>query len=208
MIWKTILSLGDNITIGSRTYLSYPDICGNLLRLKTNEEWNVINFAQADLTTVALHRQMPGQFLKPDHVVPDLITIMIGTNDARTMVAPDDFAIAYRQVLTKASILSPQSTIVAIPIPPVHKGVRLPYFYSMNQMIQQYNRIIQEQTASLGLPSLLPPTAAQHFADGVHFSKKGNFIMGSQIAEFLLSKKHFYNSCPMSKTTLTQPLLK
>lgn len=41
MNWETLLCMGDSITIGSRSYLGYPEYAGHYLSTETNKKWNV-----------------------------------------------------------------------------------------------------------------------------------------------------------------------
>ncbi|NQV02922.1 MAG: hypothetical protein HQ542_09770 [Bacteroidia bacterium] len=52
MNWETLISFGDSITIGARSYLGYPEICGDLLENILNKDWHVINHARNGFTTI------------------------------------------------------------------------------------------------------------------------------------------------------------
>ena len=189
MNWETILSLGDSITIGSRTYMGYPEYAGHILQLNTDQGWNVFNFAKSGITTVELHRMMANNFYQLKHYMPDLITVLIGTNDAKIMTSPENFSIAYRQILLKAKIISSNALTIVMPIPLLQKGVKLPYFYSMNKIIGTYNTIIKKTANEFGVLFFEPLLNGCHFSDGVHLNEKGIIAIGKQLSDVVLEAR-------------------
>jgi lysophospholipase L1-like esterase len=185
MNWETILSFGDSITIGSRTYLGYPECSSAILQQKMNIEWNVFNFAKSGITSVELHRMIANSFADLKQTLPELITIMVGTNDAKKGTSIDNFEIAYRQVLLKARLIAPEASLILFSIPMLRKGVKLPYTLDMNHTIEQYNIVIKKLSESFRV-TLLEPVLEDHlFIDGVHLNEEGVMKMGEYIANYV-----------------------
>ena len=84
MNWQTILFLGDSITIGSRSYLGYPEIVGSILSNKLKNSWNVINHATSGFTAIDLARSIDLSMTNYISLKPGLITILVGTNDVKS----------------------------------------------------------------------------------------------------------------------------
>lgn len=186
MNWETLLSFGDSITIGSRTYLGYPEYASELLRQATQTEWNTFNYAKAGITTVELHRMMSADFAHLKQLSPELITVLVGTNDAKKGISSANFAIAYRQVILKARLIAPEATLLVFSIPPLQKGVKLPYTRAMNAVIEEYNDIIKTIGESFRVPVVELELSDKHFGDGVHLNEAGIAKMGQQIADYIL----------------------
>lgn len=188
MNWKTILSLGNDLSANTNTSVNYTEFAGHILQINTGEEWNVFNCAEPTIDAVGLHRKIGGDFCQIKQYLPDFIMVLVGTEDAKMMADPANFAIAYRQILLKTKIISPEALIVALAIPAIQKGVGLPYFYSMNNIIETYNSIIEKLTAELNILFVRPSLNECHFLDGVHLNKNGNKILGEQMANVFLEK--------------------
>ena len=86
MNWETLLSFGDSITFGARSYLGYPEICGDLLGKKLQKQWHVINHATNGFTTMDLLRSINPMLSNYKASYASLITVMIGTNDIKNKV--------------------------------------------------------------------------------------------------------------------------
>lgn len=189
MNWETILSFGDSITIGSRTYLGYPEYACHLLRHSTKKEWNALNFSKSGITTVELHRMIAADLFYLSQLKPQVITVMIGTNDAKQGTSVEAFCIAFRQVLLKARLVAPNSLLLLIAIPMLQDGASLPYRPSMNTIIQDYNRAIETMAADFAVEMLTPEVDACHFTDGVHLNDLGIKKISRQLAQFILEKR-------------------
>src|SRR5436190_23929773 len=101
MNWETLLSLGDSITFGARSYLGYPEICGDILGKKLDKNWHVINHSTNGFTTINLVRSLNSEMESYKNCYPSIITVMIGTNDIKMNVSIENFKIAYKQLITK-----------------------------------------------------------------------------------------------------------
>lgn len=186
MNWETLLCLGDSITIGSRSYLAYPEYCGNYLAEQTNKSWNVINHATAGFTTIDLVRSIDKNLAHLKSCKPEIISILIGTNDLKSNTPVSDFKIAYEQLAIKARLLVGNSNVILLEIPKLMDGVMLPYKIGMNEQVVHYNNIIrgigEEQNLMIGT---LDPEPG-YFYDGVHLNAKGSNSWGLQLANLIV----------------------
>lgn len=187
MNWETILCLGDSITIGSRSYLGYPEYCGDFLSRQTNKSWNVVNHATAGYTTIDLARNIDKSFLNLKSIKPDIVTLLIGTNDLKSNTSLPLFRAAYEQVVIKAQLIVGNNNIVLIEIPRLMDGVMLPYKTSMNPTISAYNSIIKEISDARGLSYMQMHYDESHFYDGVHLNESGSVHFGKQISDNILT---------------------
>jgi|SRR5450432_1119513 len=189
MNWETILCLGDSITIGSRSYMGYPEYCGSILSKRTNKFWNVINHATAGFTTIDLCRSVSNNVANLKVFNPEIVTIMIGTNDLKRNTTASEFEIAYQQLLIKAKIINQNSNITLIEIPDLKEGVMLPYTLLMNNNVRIYNEIIRELATKMGARSIFISTELDDFFDGVHLNESGSKKWGMKLANMLVSER-------------------
>lgn len=196
MNWETYLALGDSITIGARTYLGYPEIAGHMLSQQLNRHWNVINHATCGFTAIDLARNIDLHFLSLKEQRPNMISILIGTNDIKERINATDYEVAMNQVLTKACLLADNSAVTILGIPEFHIGISYPYAYDMNAQIAVFNSILCELADKYHTRFLqLTHTAAQ-FTDGVHLNQSGIKSFAGQLVAHILSDKGI--SAPMT----------
>jgi lysophospholipase L1-like esterase len=186
MNWETILCVGDSITIGSRSYLGYPEYCGDFLSKETNKKWNVLNHAVAGYTTIDLTRSIDKSFSNLKIAKPDIATVMIGTNDLKSKTSIENFRIAYEQLIIKVRLLIGTKAIVLLEIPQLAEGVMLPYTISMNKTIIEYNKIIQLIAEENDFIYIQLNYLNTHFYDGVHLNDTGSKHIGEQLAKHIL----------------------
>src|SRR4051812_24990885 len=182
MNWETLLSLGDSITIGARSYGAYPEYAGHLLEKKLGNNWNVINHAVSGYTAMDLARSISNNFLNLKQFAPGIVTILIGTNDVKIKTSEQDFEMSYKQVLLKAMLIAPYGNVVLIKIPSFPKNVAYPYTYAMNERIEIFNGIISEVADKKNLKTIDFQLSNEDLFDGVHFSAKGSQNAGTQLA--------------------------
>jgi len=184
------MCLGDSITIGSRSYLGYPEYAARFLSVKTQKDWNLYNCARAGFTTIDLVRHIDSKWGDLKLVKPDLITIMVGTNDLKRSTTADDFAIAYRQLIVKSRLLLGNANLLLLKIPLLQTGVMLPYHSEMNTLVKVYNEIIQEIADELGLLCHEMICQPEEFFDGVHLTDAGSRSWGQQLTDFILNLRN------------------
>ena len=187
MNWETLLCIGDSITIGARSYLGYPEYAGFELENKLSKHWNVINKSTSGMTTIDICRAMDNDFQSLKALAPSIITILSGTNDAKTNVNVDDFYIAYSGLITKSRLLS--SHILLIRIPMFTKGIMYPYTIEMNDTIKAYNECIEKLARKNSVRVLDIEWQDEWLFDGVHLNAAGSKAVGLALAEYILRDK-------------------
>ena len=185
MNWETIICLGDSITIGARSMLGYPEYCGNSLSELTNKHWHVINHATSGYKTIDLCRCVTNNFANLKSFKPDVISIMIGTNDLKTKTNYEDFRIAYEQLIIKARLILGNNEILLLKIPQLMEGVMRPYKIQMNNEVGKYNEIIEEISKKEGLSLHSMESTEDDFYDGVHLNDKGSKRWGKMLADYI-----------------------
>ena len=186
MNWETLLCVGDSITIGSRSYLGYPEYCGGFLSDETKKNWNVLNHAVAGYTTIDLVRSVDRSYNHLKSAKPDIATILIGTNDLKSSTSLKLFKLTYDQLVVKMRLLVGNKNLVLVAIPRLMNDVMLPYNIGMNAMVDQYNSIIREIAQEHGLKYLELKFDATYFYDGVHLNEQGSEQIGLQLSDFIL----------------------
>jgi lysophospholipase L1-like esterase len=189
MIWESLLCMGDSITHGARTYLGYPEVASNLLRQATRTQWSSWNFAWNGYKAIDLLRAIDERGADLARFNASLCSVMIGTNDAKSHTAPDQYAVAMEQVLLKARLVSQNRKVLVLAVPPLNAGVSLPYDVSMNARIASYNQILVELAAAQNCEFLAFRVAPEDLIDGVHLSDSGVAAFAQQLCERVLQDR-------------------
>ena len=197
MNWETLLSLGDSITCGARSYFGYPEICGSILEKKLAKSWNIINHSTNGFTTIDLIRSLNPVITSYKEEFPSIITIMIGTNDIKNKNSIEDFAIAYKQIIIKAKLMSVNNNIVLFRIPRFTNKVFYPYNFEMNTDVRSFNNVIDALAKENNLRTIDLKLKDDDFFDGVHFSTQGSLNAGKQLANFILKDKGLESTSDM-----------
>ncbi len=198
MNWETLLAFGDSITFGARSYLAYPEICGNLLEQKLAKNWHVINHATNGFTTMDLLRSINTELTNYKQSYPSLITVMIGTNDIKAKISKEEFKIAYSQLIVKLRLLAVNNNIILLKIPKFTKQVFYPYNFAMNAQIDEFNACIQSLGTLHNLRCFEFIFEETDFFDGVHLNSKGSLTAAIQLSELILKDKGFESSSTLS----------
>lgn len=204
MNWETLLSFGDSITFGARSYLGYPEICGDILGKKLEKSWHVINHATNGFTTMDLVRSINPQMENYKNSYPSLITVMIGTNDVKVNVNLEEFRIAYQQLIIKLRLLSVNNNIILLKIPRLTQKVFYPYNYSMNKQVQEFNKCIEMLGVEHRLRCFDFDFSDDDFFDGVHLNSKGCYAAGVQLSDLILEDKGFESTSNLSKDAFSR----
>jgi len=187
MNWETLLCIGDSITLGSRSYLGYPEYCAQYLHEQTKKDWNVSNVAIAGYTTVDILRLVDLRWSELKLLKPEIISILAGTNDLKIATSQSDFQIAYSQLVLKSRLLIGNANIILIRIPHLHDGVMLPYHINMNDRIVEYNQAIDLIAKQHGLLVMQMEQSPDHFFDGIHLNGEGSLDWGRQLGDFIMN---------------------
>jgi lysophospholipase L1-like esterase len=198
MNWETLLSFGDSITFGARSYLGYPDICGDLLGKKLVKHWHVINHSANGYTTMDLSRSIDPMLDNYKKCHPSIITVMIGTNDVKENISLDNFTIAYRQLIVKLRLMSVNNNIILFKIPQFTHGVFYPYNFSMNDRIVEFNIRIGELAKDNRLRTYEFEFDESVFFDGVHLNEKGCHTAAMQLTGLILQDKGLESTSNLS----------
>ena len=202
MNWQTLLCLGDSITIGSRSYLGYPEACCGFLRSKLQQRWHAVNFATAGYRAIDLARAMDRSFTHLQSAKPGVVALLIGTNDAKQPTPPAAFAEAYEQILVKARLIAGHGNIIVIPPPRLESGMLYPYLPAMNSVLEGYEQIIRAKAEEHGVRTFRFDVRPEHFFDGVHLNDAGVQACGEQLGAFILNDKGFAHSADLPQGTL------
>jgi lysophospholipase L1-like esterase len=189
MNWETILCLGDSITIGSRSYLGYPEYVGNFLEKHIGNQWNVVNHATCGFKAIDLHRSITQHFMTLQNFQPSLATIMIGTNDLKSPTNLEDYRLAYQQVILKTKLMLGNSNIILLKVPKLPAVVKYPYKFEMNTNIDELNVIVSELGKANKLKVLEIKLQDDDLFDGVHLNDKGAKSFAEQLGKFILLDK-------------------
>jgi len=198
MNWETIMSFGDSITFGARSYLGYPEICGHLLEKFLHKDWHVINHASNGFTAIDLVRSITPQIANYQSYYPSVITVMIGTNDIKTNVSAENFQIAYKQLLVKLKLISVGNNIILLKLPRFTQKVFYPYTFSMNEKVTLFNDIIETLAKENEVRTFEFHFEDKDFYDGVHLNEKGSLSAAIQLSEFILKDKGIEGTSAMS----------
>ena len=183
------MSFGDSITFGARSYLGYPELCGDLLGKKLDKSWQVINHAVNGYTTIDLVRSIDPNLDNFRNCYPSIITVMIGTNDIKNDVSTENFMIAYRQLIVKLRLLSVGNNILLLKIPRFTRQVFYPYNFAMNERVSEFNQYIEELAVMNSLRTFGFRFEDDDFFDGVHLNEKGGHTAAIQLAGLILKDK-------------------
>ncbi len=189
MNWETYISIGDSITKGARTYLSYPEKIASGLKSNLSKNWNLINISENGHTVIDVLRLIDKNYNLITNQLSGISTILIGTNDAKNNTSVQDFRIAYDLLVLKVKLFTQKGNVILIEIPNFPKGIMYPYKIQMNGMIDTYNKIINEIAQNHGLRTFRFKLDQSDFYDGVHLNEQGVDTCSSQLIEFILSDK-------------------
>ena len=189
MNWETYAAFGDSITRGSRTYLGYPEVAGDILRQRLSKQWNVINHAVNGYKAIDLARWIDPYYVHLLNQKPSISSILTGTNDIKENTSPNDFSIALNQIILKVKLITQNQNVFIIKIPHLHEGVMYPYTIQMNEQIIALNEVIIKQADLHQVRYLSIDHVATDFLDGIHLNDQGLKTFGRQVANFILKDR-------------------
>ena len=189
MNWETLMCFGDSITVGARSYFGYPEYAGNYLESEIGNKWSIINHSVSGYTAVQLYRYITSDFHNLMSHTPGIITVLIGTNDIKNNTSPENFEIAYNQILLKSKLIAMKSNVLLITIPHFPKKIMYPYFFSMNEKVAEFNQIIKKLAVKNNLRTFSFNISDDDLFDGVHLSEEGSKKTGKQLADFIMADK-------------------
>jgi len=180
-----VACVGDSITYGS----GYPEVLQSML----GRDYLVRNFgvngAAVSLNSSKPYMSLPA-FLNAKRSSPDIVVIMLGTNDANpsNYAYIDEFASDYEIMIREFQNLPSTPDIYIVEPPPIGNNT---LDLSEEKLVQGVIPSIKQVAQQDGLPIIDVYSAlANHsecFGDGVHPNQEGAQIIAEQIDQALIS---------------------
>jgi lysophospholipase L1-like esterase len=180
-----VACVGDSITQGS----GYPSKLQELL----GSNYTVGNFGVSG-STVSLNSSLPymkqAAFFNAENFNPDIVLIMLGTNDANSEIAynEDNFEADYIQLVTSFEGLTSTPQIWVIKSPPIFS---VDSNYSNTYLTSTIFPQIDELTTQMNLPTMnmysVLENHSEYFFDGVHPNTDGANLIASNIYNSITS---------------------
>ena len=174
-----IACVGDSITGGT----FYPDDLWMLL----GANYTVDNFgvggtaASLDSSSPYMHQS---EFERAKHFQPNIVIIMLGTNDANAIITPNNgsFVSSYVKLVEEFQALSSQPKIWIVKPPPVFSNGTTPSAELLNNYILPSIEQVALQTNSpiIDVYSAVS-NSSQFFPDGVHPDPDGSQLIANEI---------------------------
>lgn len=174
-----IACVGDSITGGT----FYPDDLWMLL----GTNYTVGNFGvggtAASLDSISPYMQQ-SEFQRAKHFQPNIVIIMLGTNDANAIITPNNgsFVSSYVKLVEEFQALSTQPKIWLVKPPPVFSNGTTPSAELLNSHILPGIEQVALQTNSpiIDVYSAVS-NSSQFFPDGVHPDPDGSKLIANEI---------------------------
>ncbi len=174
-----VACVGDSITKGS----GYPF----KLQMLLGSNYTVGNFGVSG-STVSLNSTLPymnqTEFQKAEEFDPDIVVIMLGTNDANPEIAhsEDSFETDYSQLVTSFQALEGNQQILVVKSPPIFSNnSSYNNTYLANTVLPQ----IDDVANHMDLPTVDMYSAfgnhSDYFMDGVHPNPEGAALIASNV---------------------------
>lgn len=165
-------ALGDSLTAGVGTGCyeeSYPYLISQYLA-GNSQELVHLNFSYPGARSADARRDLLASVVAAQ---PDIITVLLGTNDVHGFVGTTEFRDNYRYILSEL-IGKTQAEIYVVSIPDIgsHSLVLPPYSNYFASKIVEFNGIIKSLAVDFDLKyiDLATPTADLLQKDGTHYA--------------------------------------
>lgn len=174
-----VACVGDSITAAS----GYPTYLQTML----GENYTVGNFGvMGSAVTFKSDKPYVNQFAFQRAKVfnPDIVVIMLGTNDARTNNYPhiEDFSENYKRIVSDFQALQTQPEIWLVEPPPIYNNTM---DLKETNLVQGVLPNIQQVSIDLHLPVINVYAAltnhSEYFGDGVHPSSEGAELIANEV---------------------------
>lgn len=160
----TYLAIGDSLTagVGASSYqYTYPYLISQSIAEKGIEVENY-NTGIPGATIRDITNPIQKEYYQ--RVKPQLITVMIGTNDSLNRIDLNEFNSKYRELIVELKRLTSNIYIINIPYLGSPKIINQPYPPLLDWQIQQYNLQIAQISQELSVPMIdLYSTTKQQF---------------------------------------------
>jgi len=189
-----VACIGDSITHGS----GYPSQLQTLL----GSTYKVANFgvngAGASDESSKPYMQQP-DFPRAENFDPDIVIIMLGTNDAKVNNTQDlsHFQESYEEIVRQFEALPGDQQVFVVDPPPIlNNSLSLSNDTLVQDVIPQINQVASD----LNLPTVnvysILSNHTEVFGDGVHPNSEGGTIIAAQIYQALTSMEQQYSPPP------------
>jgi lysophospholipase L1-like esterase len=184
-----IACVGDSITAGVETYAGYPIY----MQQKLGNNYSVKNFgvvaATVMLNTIKPYLDQPA-FQNAKLYQPDIVVIMLGTNDAHILNYPniERFKADYEILISETRSIQSRPRIFLVKPPPIFQNdLNLSNTNLIEGIIPRIEEIANEQ----GLQTIDVCSALinhpEYFIDGVHPNKQGSEVIAETIYPAIIS---------------------
>jgi uncharacterized repeat protein (TIGR01451 family) len=180
-----VACVGDSITQGSGYTV-------DLDRLLGSQEYNVENFGAPGanvLFDIGKPYLRSSEFLSAKDFLPDVVIIMLGTNDAKHVAfSSDEFEADYTALINEFQALASKPKIWLVKPPPIYSNM---LGLSDVNLVQSVIPCIERVANELGLPiiDVYAPLLNHpgYFFDGVHPNSEGARVIAEEIYKALVS---------------------
>ncbi len=183
-----VACVGDSITRGSDYPLRLQELLGS--------NYSVGNFGVSG-STVSLNSTMPylkqPALLNAENFDPNIVIIMLGTNDANTQIAYNEtnFEADYAQLLSCFETLTANPQILVLKSPPIFTdNPNYNNTYLTDTIFPQIDNLANQ----MNLPTMNMYTAfgnhSDYFCDGVHPNADGANLIASNIYNAIASPNY------------------
>jgi|LSQX01.2.fsa_nt_gb lysophospholipase L1-like esterase len=179
-----IACIGDSITELS----GYP----SKLQFLLGANYSVSNFGVSG-STVSCDNKIAYMEQKKFHEAlafqPDVVIIMLGTNDANLKTANDpDISEDYKQIVNSFRALTSQPDIMMVQPPPIYSDSSgYNNTYLINNVIPTINSVAEHfDLHSVDMYSAL--NDSKYFADGIHPNNEGSTVIASTVYQAIENK--------------------
>jgi lysophospholipase L1-like esterase len=174
-----IACVGDSITGGT----FYPDDLWMLLGTNYTVDNFGVGGTAASLDSLSPY-MLQSEFERAKHFQPNIVIIMLGTNDANAIIAPNNgsFVSSYVKLVEEFQALSSQPKIWIVKPPPVFSNGTTPSAELLNNYILPSIEQVALQTNSpiIDVYSAVS-NSSQFFPDGVHPDPDGSQLIANAI---------------------------
>jgi len=181
-----VACIGDSIT----RLPDYP----NELQASLGANYTVESFGSSS-STVLLNTDKPYinevEFTRAQQFLPDIVIVMLGTNDARTdhFKSIDNFVPDYMKLINEIQALESNPKIFLVKPPPIFDNeLELKNVNLLEGIIPRIEQIVNEQGLLIIDVYAALETHPEYFQDGVHPNSEGATIIANEVyAAIILS---------------------
>jgi lysophospholipase L1-like esterase len=194
-----VACVGDSITHGS----GYP----SKLQFLLGNSYRVANFgvngAGASKNSSKPYLQQ-SEFPRAQNFDPDVVIIMLGTNDAKANNTQDldSFQASYEELIREFEALPGDQQIFIVDPPPIlNNTLNLSNETLVQEVIPQINQVANDLNLPIVNVYSVLSNHTEVFGDGVHPNSEGGQLIASQIYQALTSVEQQYSPPPSPSST-------